>query len=239
MHPPYAPVDDHQLRTNLDHLADAFPTFTGCLANSRYRVPGMPMAARVPDGDGGRRWTVLIDFDVPAAAADELPGVRLDPEEDWLPSKGAVTLLLVQDVTVEHVLRLDRAALAMVREATAYHRMGGRYAKALKTGVKRDWAALRKDPVRLTRVLLNPVRSVIGMSEEWLDDFDLGDADLGQMGEAGAALADGADSLAPDPPDPDAGAGQAGEVHFAGGGCDCGFNPRTCGAGAFCRWQYG
>jgi hypothetical protein len=23
------------------------------------------------------------------------------------------------------------------------------------------------------------------------------------------------------------------------GGCDCGYNPRTCGAGHTCRWQYG
>lgn len=76
-------------------------------------------------------------------------------------------------------------------------------------------------------------------------DLDLDVDDLPPLDELGAAqvAAGFVDPLhMPDLETPDLGTaysepGEAEEPKFAGVGCDCAFNPSTCGAGGFCRWQ--
>ena len=79
-----------------------------------------------------------------------------------------------------------------------------------------------------------------------LDGLDLEIDDLPPLEELAAAQLD-AGLVDPiggtDLPEADLGATVAGpsadasEPQFAGVGCDCNFNPSTCGAGGFCRWQ--
>jgi hypothetical protein len=84
------------------------------------------------------------------------------------------------------------------------------------------------------------------MSElpDFLDDLDL-DVDVEDLppmenlaaAEVAAGLVDPLEFT--DLPEADLGedSASAEEPKFAGVGCDCNFNPSTCGAGGFCRWQ--
>lgn len=197
-------IDDDQFQRNLDLLAEAFPTFVGAVANSKARVERAPLMGRIAGDQAERRWTLMLDFDMPEVKVSEL-NFKLNPHENWITSKLAVAVLLSQPSTVEIIKRLDKVAAAIYREASHYHGIfANKQYKALKIGLKRDIARLRSDPIRLTYFLVRPLLGIIGMiSDDTPDLSDSDGSDLVLPVELHGSIADGtelikaADALSP------------------------------------------
>lgn len=163
VHPPYADITDQVLSDYPDIIADAFPMFIACLANSKTRVPGSAMMGKIPDGSGQTRWTLLVDVDIHPSTTHWYP---VDPTAEWNKSTESIASILAQSQIGEAVTQIDRVAYSMVADAHRYFNMpGAKQWVSLKASARRSWAHAKKDPVGMTLLIIRPLLGIIDDSD--------------------------------------------------------------------------